>query len=152
MCVCQEVVYVSAKLRLLEHRQQRISEVRAKYQCLKKELEQTKQHLMLEPHKWTTECKYECVCVCVCERQRESDCFGVTVGCMFVCVSYQVICTKGFQQVRIIFMRRLIGIKEFISMIRYQVYLYVFFLLTIVSMYSNSIFQLSVCVLQPISP
>ncbi|XP_076579070.1 kinesin-like protein KIF26B [Chaetodon auriga] len=51
----KEVVYVSAKLRLLEHRQQRISEVRAKYQCLKKELEQTKQHLMLEPHKWTTE-------------------------------------------------------------------------------------------------
>ncbi|CAJ1048918.1 kinesin-like protein KIF26B [Xyrichtys novacula] len=51
----KEVVYVSAKLRLLEHRQQRISEVRAKYQCLKKELEQTKQYLMLEPHKWTTE-------------------------------------------------------------------------------------------------
>ncbi|TNN60793.1 Kinesin-like protein KIF26B [Liparis tanakae] len=51
----KEVVYVSAKLRLLEHRQQRISEVRAKYQCLKKELEQTKQHLMLEPHTWTTE-------------------------------------------------------------------------------------------------
>lgn len=49
------MVYVSAKLRLLEHRQQRISEVRAKYQCLKKELEQTKQYLMLEPHKWTTE-------------------------------------------------------------------------------------------------
>lgn len=53
----QEVVYVGAKLRLLEHRQQRISEVRAKYQCLKKELEQTKQHLMLEPHKWTGECE-----------------------------------------------------------------------------------------------
>ncbi|XP_044046110.1 kinesin-like protein KIF26B isoform X2 [Siniperca chuatsi] len=51
----KEVVYVSAKLRLLEHRQQRISEVRAKYQCLKKELEQTKQYLMLEPHKWITE-------------------------------------------------------------------------------------------------
>ncbi|XP_013872653.1 kinesin-like protein KIF26B isoform X2 [Austrofundulus limnaeus] len=51
----KEVVCISAKLRLLEHRQQRISEVRAKYQCLKKELEQTKQHLMLEPHKWTTE-------------------------------------------------------------------------------------------------
>ncbi|XP_028257512.1 kinesin-like protein KIF26B [Parambassis ranga] len=51
----KEVVYISAKLRLLEHRQQRISEVKAKYQCLKKELEQTKQYLMLEPHKWTTE-------------------------------------------------------------------------------------------------
>ncbi|XP_061621804.1 kinesin-like protein KIF26B isoform X2 [Phyllopteryx taeniolatus] len=49
------MVYVSGKLRLLEHRQQRISEVRAKYQCLKKELEQTKQHLMLEPLTWTTE-------------------------------------------------------------------------------------------------
>lgn len=48
---------MSTKLRLLEHRQQRISEVRAKYQCLKKELEQTKQHLMLEPHKWTGECE-----------------------------------------------------------------------------------------------
>ncbi|XP_051918783.1 kinesin-like protein KIF26B isoform X7 [Hippocampus zosterae] len=48
-------VYINGKLRLLEHRQQRISEVRAKYQCLKKELEQTKQHLMLEPHTWTTE-------------------------------------------------------------------------------------------------
>ncbi|KAM3876949.1 kinesin-like protein KIF26B [Diretmus argenteus] len=51
----KEVVYISAKLRLLEHRQQRISEVRARYQCLKKELEQTKQYLMLEPHTWTTE-------------------------------------------------------------------------------------------------
>ncbi|KAM7423883.1 hypothetical protein PAMA_000311 [Pampus argenteus] len=51
----KEVVYVSAKLRMLEHRQQRITEVKAKYQCLKKELEQTKQYLMLEPHKWTTE-------------------------------------------------------------------------------------------------
>ncbi|XP_049574967.1 kinesin-like protein KIF26B isoform X1 [Syngnathus scovelli] len=48
-------VYVSGKLRLQEHRQQRISEVRAKYQCLKKELEQTKQHLMLEPQTWTAE-------------------------------------------------------------------------------------------------
>ncbi|XP_054625618.1 kinesin-like protein KIF26B isoform X2 [Dunckerocampus dactyliophorus] len=51
----KEMVYISGKLRLLEHRQQRISEVRAKYQWLKKELEQTKQYLMLEPHTWTTE-------------------------------------------------------------------------------------------------
>ncbi|XP_031683942.1 kinesin-like protein KIF26B [Oncorhynchus kisutch] len=51
----KEVVYVSAKLKILENRQQRISEVRAKYDWLKKELEQTKQHLMLEPEKWTTE-------------------------------------------------------------------------------------------------
>ncbi|XP_037397675.1 kinesin-like protein KIF26B isoform X2 [Pygocentrus nattereri] len=51
----KELVYFSAKLKILEHRQQRISEVRAKYDWLKKELEQTKQHLMLEPEKWTTE-------------------------------------------------------------------------------------------------
>ncbi|XP_038823281.1 kinesin-like protein KIF26B [Salvelinus namaycush] len=51
----KEVVYFSAKLKTLEHRQQRISEIRAKYDWLKKELEQTKQHLMLEPDKWTTE-------------------------------------------------------------------------------------------------
>nr|XP_013995448.1 unnamed protein product [Salmo salar] len=51
----KEVVYFSAKLKILENRQQRISEVRAKYDWLKKELEQTKQHLMLEPEKWTTE-------------------------------------------------------------------------------------------------
>ncbi|XP_077478957.1 kinesin-like protein KIF26B isoform X3 [Stigmatopora argus] len=53
--VTKGAVYGNGKLRLLEHRQQRISEVRAKYHCLKKELEQTKQHLMLEPHTWTTE-------------------------------------------------------------------------------------------------
>ena len=71
VCVHQEVVYVSAKIRLLEHRQQRISEVRAKYQCLKKELEQTKQYLMLEPHKWTTECKCGASgSVGLCERGR----------------------------------------------------------------------------------
>ncbi|XP_066553958.1 kinesin-like protein KIF26B isoform X2 [Amia ocellicauda] len=51
----REVVYFSAKLKILEHRQQRISEVRAKYDWLKKELEVTKQHLMLEPEKWTRE-------------------------------------------------------------------------------------------------
>ncbi|XP_041711374.1 kinesin-like protein KIF26B isoform X1 [Coregonus clupeaformis] len=51
----KEVVYFSAKLKTLEHRQHRISEIRAKYDWLKKELEQTKQHLMLEPEKWTTE-------------------------------------------------------------------------------------------------
>ncbi|KAF4083773.1 hypothetical protein AMELA_G00120410 [Ameiurus melas] len=49
------VVYFSAKLKILEHRQQRISEIRTKYDWLKKELEQTKQHLMLEPEKWTSE-------------------------------------------------------------------------------------------------
>ncbi|XP_046711074.1 kinesin-like protein KIF26B isoform X2 [Silurus meridionalis] len=49
------VVYFSAKLKILEHRQQRILEIRTKYDWLKKELEQTKQHLMLEPEKWTSE-------------------------------------------------------------------------------------------------
>ncbi|XP_066532088.1 kinesin-like protein KIF26B isoform X2 [Hoplias malabaricus] len=51
----KEVLCFSAKLKILEHRQQRISEVRAKYDGLKEELERTKQHLMLEPEKWTTE-------------------------------------------------------------------------------------------------
>lgn len=51
----QEVVYFSAKLKILENRQQRIAEVRARYDWLKKELEATKQHLMLEPEKWTSE-------------------------------------------------------------------------------------------------
>ncbi|KAM4633766.1 kinesin-like protein KIF26B [Polymixia lowei] len=45
----------SAKLKFLEHRQQRISEVRAKYSNLKRELEQAKQNLMLEPAKWNQE-------------------------------------------------------------------------------------------------
>ncbi|KAF7659276.1 hypothetical protein LDENG_00000520 [Lucifuga dentata] len=45
----------SAKLKFLEHRQQRISEVRAKYNLLRRELEQTKQNLMLEPTKWNQE-------------------------------------------------------------------------------------------------
>ncbi|KAM6964818.1 kinesin-like protein KIF26B [Aplochiton taeniatus] len=51
----QGVACFSAKLKFLEHRQQRISEVRAKYNSLKKELEHAKQHLMLEPGKWNQE-------------------------------------------------------------------------------------------------
>uniref|UniRef100_A0A3B3QG71 Kinesin family member 26B n=1 Tax=Paramormyrops kingsleyae TaxID=1676925 RepID=A0A3B3QG71_9TELE len=51
----KEVIFFSAKLKILEHRQQRILEVRARYDWLKKELEQTKQHLMLAPEKWTSE-------------------------------------------------------------------------------------------------
>uniref|UniRef100_A0A8C9SWA4 Kinesin family member 26B n=1 Tax=Scleropages formosus TaxID=113540 RepID=A0A8C9SWA4_SCLFO len=51
----KEMVLFSAKLKILEHRQQRISVVRAKYDWLKKELEQTKQHLMIAPEKWTNE-------------------------------------------------------------------------------------------------
>ncbi|KAM6979848.1 kinesin-like protein KIF26B [Aplochiton taeniatus] len=48
-------VPVSAKLKVLEDRLQRIMEVRSRYQWLMKELERTKQHLMLEPEKWTSE-------------------------------------------------------------------------------------------------
>lgn len=53
----QEVVCFNAKLKILEHRQQRIAEVRAKYEWLMKELEATKQYLMLDPNKWLRECK-----------------------------------------------------------------------------------------------
>uniref|UniRef100_A0A3B4GZ97 Kinesin-like protein KIF26B n=1 Tax=Pundamilia nyererei TaxID=303518 RepID=A0A3B4GZ97_9CICH len=45
----------SAKLKLLEHRQQRISEVRAKYNNLRRELELAKRRLMLEPATWNHE-------------------------------------------------------------------------------------------------
>ncbi|KAI4877712.1 hypothetical protein NFI96_031907 [Prochilodus magdalenae] len=51
----KSVVCFSAKLKFLEHRQQRIAEVRAKYSALKRELELTKQHLMTDPGKWTRE-------------------------------------------------------------------------------------------------
>lgn len=54
---CQEVMCFNAKLKILEHRQQRIAEVRAKYEWLMKELEMTKQYLMLDPNKWLSECK-----------------------------------------------------------------------------------------------
>ncbi|XP_036309272.1 kinesin-like protein KIF26B isoform X1 [Pipistrellus kuhlii] len=45
----------NAKLRTLERRQQRIAEVRAKYEWLMQELEATKQHLMLDPDQWLSE-------------------------------------------------------------------------------------------------
>ncbi|KAM4043441.1 kinesin-like protein KIF26B [Anomaloglossus baeobatrachus] len=45
----------SSKLKILEHRQQRIAEVKAKYEWLMKELEITKQYLMLDPSKWLSE-------------------------------------------------------------------------------------------------
>ncbi|XP_036133484.1 kinesin-like protein KIF26B [Molossus molossus] len=51
----KEVMCFNAKLKILEHRQQRISEVRAKYEWLMKELEMTKQYLMLDPNKWLRE-------------------------------------------------------------------------------------------------
>ncbi|KAI3363624.1 hypothetical protein L3Q82_001261 [Scortum barcoo] len=52
----QGLAYFSAKLKFLEHRQQRISEVRAKYSNLRRELERAKHNLMLEPAKWNQEC------------------------------------------------------------------------------------------------
>ncbi|XP_063773879.1 kinesin-like protein KIF26B isoform X1 [Pseudophryne corroboree] len=45
----------SSKLKILAHRQQRIAEVKAKYEWLMKELEITKQYLMLDPNKWLSE-------------------------------------------------------------------------------------------------
>ncbi|XP_058234845.1 kinesin-like protein KIF26B isoform X2 [Hemibagrus wyckioides] len=51
----KSVVCFSAKLKFLEHRQQRIAEMRAKYNTLKRELEVAKQHLMVDPEKWTHE-------------------------------------------------------------------------------------------------
>ncbi|XP_055728258.1 kinesin-like protein KIF26B isoform X2 [Salvelinus fontinalis] len=51
----QGIVCFSAKLKFLEHRQQRIEEVRAKYNSLKRELVLAKQNLMLEPGKWNQE-------------------------------------------------------------------------------------------------
>lgn len=53
----QSVVCFSAKLKFLEHRQQRIAEMRAKYNNLKRELELAKQHLMVDPEKWMHECE-----------------------------------------------------------------------------------------------
>ncbi|EQB78547.1 kinesin-like protein KIF26B [Camelus ferus] len=51
----KEVMCFNAKLKILEHRQQRIAEVQAKYEWLMKELETTKQYLMLDPNKWLSE-------------------------------------------------------------------------------------------------
>ncbi|XP_064411834.1 kinesin-like protein KIF26B [Latimeria chalumnae] len=51
----KELIFFNAKLKILEHRQQRIAEVRAKYDWLMKELEVTKQYLMLDPSKWLSE-------------------------------------------------------------------------------------------------
>ncbi|XP_078261501.1 kinesin-like protein KIF26B isoform X2 [Rhinoraja longicauda] len=45
----------NAKLKILENRQQRISEVKTKYNVLMQELEATKQRLMLDPSKWLSE-------------------------------------------------------------------------------------------------
>ncbi|NXQ26519.1 KI26B protein, partial [Alaudala cheleensis] len=51
----KEMICFNAKLKILEHRQQRIAEVKAKYEWLMRELEVTKQYLMLDPNKWLSE-------------------------------------------------------------------------------------------------
>ncbi|OWK60032.1 kinesin-like protein KIF26B [Lonchura striata] len=51
----KEVMGFNAKLKILEHRQHRIAEVKAKYEWLMRELEVTKQYLMLDPNKWLSE-------------------------------------------------------------------------------------------------
>ncbi|NWU96965.1 KI26B protein, partial [Upupa epops] len=51
----KEVICFNAKLKILEHHQQRIAEVKAKYEWLMRELEVTKQYLMLDPNKWLSE-------------------------------------------------------------------------------------------------
>ncbi|XP_051511866.1 kinesin-like protein KIF26A [Myxocyprinus asiaticus] len=47
--------YFNARLRMLEKRQQQIRELRAKHDKLKKELEDAKIHLMMDPSKWIGE-------------------------------------------------------------------------------------------------
>lgn len=53
----QGLQYFNARLRMLEKRQQQIREIRAKHEKLKKELEDAKTRLMLDPSKWIGECK-----------------------------------------------------------------------------------------------
>ncbi|NXN95927.1 KI26A protein, partial [Rhinopomastus cyanomelas] len=46
------LMYFHTKLKILERRQQRIREVKAKHELLKEELEETKCRLMMDPNKW----------------------------------------------------------------------------------------------------
>ncbi|KFZ54473.1 Kinesin-like KIF26A, partial [Antrostomus carolinensis] len=46
------LMYFHTKLKILERRQQRIREVKAKHEFLKEELEETKCRLMMDPNKW----------------------------------------------------------------------------------------------------
>ncbi|KFW61499.1 Kinesin-like KIF26A, partial [Pygoscelis adeliae] len=46
------LMYFHTKLKILERRQQRIREVKAKHEILKEELEETKCRLMMDPNKW----------------------------------------------------------------------------------------------------
>ncbi|GCB74356.1 hypothetical protein scyTo_0003446 [Scyliorhinus torazame] len=49
------LLYVNTKLKILEKRQQRIRELKAKHELLIKELEDTKSRLMMDPEKWKSE-------------------------------------------------------------------------------------------------
>ncbi|KAM3918514.1 kinesin-like protein KIF26A isoform 2-T2 [Leptodactylus fuscus] len=49
------LMYFNTKLKVAERRQQRIKDVKAKYEMLKDELEETKARLMMDPNKWRGE-------------------------------------------------------------------------------------------------
>ncbi|XP_043553472.1 kinesin-like protein KIF26A isoform X2 [Chiloscyllium plagiosum] len=49
------LLYFNTKLKILEKRQQRIRELKAKHELLMKELEDTKSRLMMNPDKWKSE-------------------------------------------------------------------------------------------------
>ena len=53
----QGLLYFNSKLKILERRQQQVRELRAKHEVLLEELEDTKSRLMMDPSKWTGECK-----------------------------------------------------------------------------------------------
>ncbi|XP_063296029.1 kinesin-like protein KIF26A isoform X3 [Pelobates fuscus] len=46
------LMYFNNKLKIIERRQQKIKDVKAKYELLKEELEETKTRLMMDPNKW----------------------------------------------------------------------------------------------------
>nr|XP_055042324.1 kinesin-like protein KIF26A isoform X2 [Misgurnus anguillicaudatus] len=53
--IAEGLQYFNARLRMLEKRQQQIKDLRAKHEKLKRELEDAKTHLMLDPSKWVGE-------------------------------------------------------------------------------------------------
>ncbi|XP_062904133.1 kinesin-like protein KIF26A [Mobula hypostoma] len=53
--VDEGLMYFNLKLKVLEKRQQRIRELKAKHELLTKELEQAKDRLMMDPNKWNSE-------------------------------------------------------------------------------------------------
>lgn len=53
--IAEGLQYFNARLRMLEKRQQQIKDLRAKHEKLKRELENAKTNLMLDPSKWVGE-------------------------------------------------------------------------------------------------